>query len=394
MSSTDLARRLLVGVTLLVVVSDSMLVPFYPRFFERALGVRSSVHIGTYVGATCAVVMLAYPVWAWVARARDSLRLLVSTQLAAGVLACLAACATSAAEFWVLSLSMIWFKGSYLLIYPYLMALPRSDDGGYLIGLLTVVVHFGTIGGAVLGGMLLEHAHPGTLLIAMGAADALQALVCLWMLRFAPRSPTAPRLRRVSATAAVRTLALVMGAFCFSAFMTRPFFAAYWSEISGLDDAWIAGWVYAIPGGVAVLALLWNQRRQRRGYAPHALGPMWLVGALGLVLQSLRLPELLLGGRVLYGFALFQITVGLERRLFGLSSPDRYATDFAKLHVAQNAGALGAALVAGATVDLGLELPLVLGALGLLLTGAYEINAARPDPLADPAASPADRAVS
>jgi len=92
--------------------------------------------------------MLAFPLWAAAAKHIPMLRLLIYTQFAAGVLSILCYESDSLPDFWFVSLLMQVFKGSYLLIYPFVMSLEHKDRHGGTIGLLSVIVHLGAIAGA------------------------------------------------------------------------------------------------------------------------------------------------------------------------------------------------------------------------------------------------------
>lgn len=46
------------------VISDSILIAFYPQFFETRYGVTSPVHVGAYIAAISIAVMCMLPVWA------------------------------------------------------------------------------------------------------------------------------------------------------------------------------------------------------------------------------------------------------------------------------------------------------------------------------------------
>jgi hypothetical protein len=50
------------------VVSDAVLIAFYPQFFERRYGVTSAFHVGAYIAAISIAVMCTLPLWARVAR--------------------------------------------------------------------------------------------------------------------------------------------------------------------------------------------------------------------------------------------------------------------------------------------------------------------------------------
>ena len=51
----------LVLMTVIAVVSDSMLHPFYPQYFAVVLGVTDPRHVGLYIAACSLTVMLAFP---------------------------------------------------------------------------------------------------------------------------------------------------------------------------------------------------------------------------------------------------------------------------------------------------------------------------------------------
>ncbi|WP_275286075.1 MFS transporter [Halomonas elongata] len=368
----------LVAVTAVAVVSDAMLLPFYPQFFAARFGVTDSSHVGLYLAMSCLVVMVALPVWARLARRVGTLRLLLGTQLLAGGLSLSCAEVTSLPLFWGLSLTMLVAKASYLLVYPYLMHVEPRTRHAILIGTLSVVVHAGGILGAMIGGLVLEHWQAAQVFRAMAVSDALQVVVCLLLLRrgrvphSTPDTPPAPG----TGTALLR-LGLVMLLFYFSAHLARPFFARYWEVASGLPGELLAGAVFAVPGGVAVALLAFDLLGRRS--AGHAIILPLAIGLVGLLLQASGSTAAILVGRVLFGWTLFRVTIRLELHLFRLSTPDRYASDFSKIHIFQGLGVLIASWGAGRLVDAhGLVSPFIVGALGfglcalahrLLLTG-------------------------
>ncbi|MFG6159704.1 MFS transporter [Halomonas sp. 1390] len=376
----------LVAVTAVAVVSDAMLLPFYPQFFAARFGVTDPSHIGLYLAMCCLVVMLALPGWARLARRLGTLRLLIGTQVVAGGLSLACAVVTSLPWFWGLSLTMLVAKASYLLVYPYLMHYEPRARHASLIGVLSVVVHAGGILGAVIGGLVLEHWQARQVFRVMALSDALQIAVCLLLLRRARAPHATPDTPAGSGTSgAILRLGVVMLLFTFSATLARPFFARYWESASGLAGEVLAGAVFAIPGAVAV-ALLALDLLGRRRPGDAILVPL-AIGLTGLLLQASGEIAALLVGRLLFGWALFRVTVRLELRLFQLSTPDRYASDFSKIHVFQGLGVLVASWGAGHLVDAqGLASPFVVAALGLgtcalahrLLLARAEASPARP----------------
>jgi predicted MFS family arabinose efflux permease len=269
---------------------------------------------------------------------------------------------------------MIVFKGSYLLMYPYVMSLEDQKNHTQTIGMLSVVVHFGAILGAVVGGLVLQVLEPRDMFVVMALGDFLQMAICFRLLRREPpqTKPEHPAQARASSAAAVYRLCLLMVLFYFSGYLVKPFFTVYWEQVAKLDHAALTGLVYAIPGGMALLGLWLNRRSAGR---QHALTGSLLLGVCGLLLQAGEHTTLVLLGRCLYGWSMFQVTVRLDALLFELSTPDAYAADFSKINFFQQLGVMGSSFAAGSLVStFGLTAPFALGAAGFALTAlAYPL---------------------
>ena len=54
-------RNTIIAMTTFAVVSDAILMPFYPQFFAARYGVTSPVHAGAYVAFISIVVMFTLP---------------------------------------------------------------------------------------------------------------------------------------------------------------------------------------------------------------------------------------------------------------------------------------------------------------------------------------------
>lgn len=375
----------LITMTLLAVVSDAILIPFYPQFFSARYGVASAVHAGVYVAAISIAVMCTLPLWARVARRVEPIRLLVCTQCAAGSLSLLSHWAPDIATYWVLSMAMFMCKSSYLLMYPYVMRLTPQAQHAATIGVLSVVAHFGAIFGAALGGFVLQAWGPRTSILAMAAGDFIQMAVCLHLIRSgqvrrvnsATPEPAADPARRrfdLREHLPILRLALVMLLFDFSAYLIRPFFSIYWQQVIGDNSELLSGLAFAIPGGVAIVALGLQARIRRHGgrLPDHTVGNL-LLGMTGLMLHASPHPALIVLGRVLYGWAMFQIIVKLEVNLFRLSTPQRYAQAYSITNFFQNLGVLLSSFAAGLVVDrYGLRAPFLLAAGGFVLTALLD----------------------
>ncbi|HUG25897.1 MFS transporter [Piscinibacter sp.] len=389
-------RTSIVVMSAFAVVSDAVLIAFYPQFFAQRYGMTSAFHVGAYIAAISIAVMFTLPLWARVAKRVETMSLLLYTQCAAGMLCAASYWADSVIAYWVLTMAMFMCKSSYLLMYPYLMRLEKPEDHAHTIGLLSVVVYLGGIFGAVAGGWVLQAAGPAACLWLMAAGDFAQMFVCAWLIRSgravkvlsgsdAEPAPAAQKPWWSVATRRVLQLSLVVAVFDFAAYLIRPFFSVYWEQVSPSSLPVQTGLVFAIPGTVALAALVIGKRSRRR--FDHVIANL-LLGAVGLLLQAAPSEPAILAGRVLYGWALFQLIVKFEVILFRLSTPEAYARDFSVFNFFQNLGVLLSSFAAGALVGrFGAGITFVVAAGGLLLTAALDRLLLRPDraPAADPA---------
>jgi predicted MFS family arabinose efflux permease len=341
---------------MVAVVSDYLLHPFYPHFFESRFGITDPREVGFYFSAVCGTVMIAFPVWALVSRKRSELRILVYTQIIAGILAIGCFFITSYVYFWIVSLSIIVFKGSYLLIYPYILRITKKEEHTNVIGLLSVIIHFGSVLGAVLGGIVIDFAQPAYIFLAMAAGDFIQAGMSMYLLKskWLPAEEKAPPQKvKVSLIPKgnVLKLGIITMVLYYSDFITRPFFVRYWESLSVYNSRVISGCIYAIPALVALFALWFNKRCKSSGSVYQGIVSALLFGLAGLILQGYPLAGVVILGRFIYGWAFFQAAVRFDVLVFNISDPESYAIEYSKIHFFQNLGVLVAAFSAGILVN-------------------------------------------
>ena len=371
-------RFFLVLMTLVAVLSDYLLHPFYPQFFALRFGVTDPRMVGYYFAAICFMVMIAFPCWAYVSRKVPELKILVWTQAVAGLLALYCTWTSSYLMFWIGSLTMILFKGSYLLVYPYILKIVSKDQHTNTIGLLSVIVHLGGIIGAVIGGLAVDFLDPRYVFLIMAMGDFVQMLMSLYLLKSDQFDTDRVEETDVQASAhptpnsfilKVGLLTLVL---YFSDFLIRPFFSSYWESISIYDSKIVSGTLYAIPGFVALIGLFVNKKRAL-GNLYQGIFSALMLGIIGLWLQSVPIEGVLILGRVIYGWAIFQGMVRFDVLLFEQSHPDSYAIDYSKIHFFQNLGVLLSSLSVGLVVDAyGLAMPFFIALGGFIITvGCY-----------------------
>lgn len=380
------------------VISDSILIAFYPQFFEMRYGLTSTVHVGAYIAAISIAVMCALPFWARLTRRIETLHLLWITQFLAGSLAIASAHASTVQVYWALTMLMFIMKASYLLLFPYLMREEKPENHGVVIGMVAVVVHVGAIFGASVGGSVLEHLGSEASMYLMSAGDFVQMGICLFLIFSVSKARTnkekarsnngsttinnnnvrteknEPLKRPAGAWIALAKLSGLMLLFDMSAYLVRPFFSVYWESIYASGNQTITGIVFAIPGMVAIVGLIINKSFLKNKFRnlDHTSVNL-LIGATGLLLQASSSPLLVLIGRGLYGWSLFQVVVKLEVTLFRISQPAFYDRDFAVTNFFQNFGVLLASFAAGYVVSwIGVPMSFALAAGGFIVTAIID----------------------
>lgn len=360
--------------TLVAVVSDYLLHPFYPQFFEARFGIIDPKHVGYYFAAICFMVMIAFPFWAYVSKKKTELNILVYTQFMAGLLALYCYWTDSYTNFWIASQVMILFKASYLLVYPYILKIVTKEEHPNTIGLLSVIVHLGGILGAIIGGFTVDFIDASYIFLVMALGDFVQMGMSAYLLNAKKyndqripiiqdkRVENKPELKAVILKIGVTTLLLYA-----SAFITRPFFSTYWEFISDYDHTLVSGTIYALPAFIAV-AVLWWDMKKKEGSSNDIKIPL-CIGIVGLFLQGIPSPTVVIIGRLIYGWAVFRAIVRFDVLLFESSSPDTYAMDYSKVNFFQNLGVLISSFLVGILVDhYGLEIPFTVSWVGFALT--------------------------
>lgn len=374
-------RSAIIIMSALGMMSDTVLIGFYPQFFDMRYGNTDQVHTGIYVAAISIAVMCTLPVWVRVAKRFEPMALIGFTQCVAGLLCLSAIWAETLTQYWVLTMLMFMFKSSYLLMFPYLMRIVSSEEHSRTIALLSVVVHISGILAAASGGYILQHLGASAALVLMAGGDFGQMAITLWLNRSGriikvnlPReaeaqaiedtagiladdaaapAPVVTKRRFSHLTRGILTLSLIMFVFDFSAYLIRPFFSEYWMFATAHKDQTLAGLIFAIPGLAAVAALIVRQRLSARATARNEnLSWNLLLSLIGLYLQSVPSDIVIVIGRCLYGWGLFQIAVKLEVSLFKISRKEDYAHHFSITNFFQNLGVLVSSWCAGYIVSL------------------------------------------
>ena len=369
-------KNLLVVMTLIAVVSDYMLHPFYPKFFAARFGITAPEWTGYYFSAMCFMVMISFPLWALLSKKISELNILIFTQCIAGILAVCCYFTDSFISFWILSLIMILFKASYLLVYPLILKIISKEQHSRTIGLLSVVVHLGGILGAVIGGFTVDLIDVGYAYLIMALGDFMQMGLSIYLQNRKenldtifddePQKETEPFFGKHGF---ILKLGLVTLILYFSDFLIRPFFVSYWEKVTLNSSALLSGIIYAIPGCIALFILVLDYFKRNVCYKIKHILFILGIGCIGLILQGIENPTVIIMGRVLYGWSIFRGMVRFDVILFEQSSTSNYALAYSKVHFFQNLGVLLSSFGIGMWVDyLGLKIQFHTAAIGFIST--------------------------
>jgi predicted MFS family arabinose efflux permease len=338
--------------TTIAVLSDSVIHPFYPQYLSAIHGVRDPAIVGTYIACMSLVVALTFPLWARASRRVHPMDLLIATQTVTCVLSLGCALGGGLAAFWILSMVLMAFKASYLLIYPYVMSIEEPERHEGTIGLLAIVVYFGNILAALLGGAIFQATDPRLLFVGMAFGDALQLALCVQR-RF---SKAHDGLAQASLGEVPSSLSMgflfrlgaVMFVMYFAAYLPEPFFSAHWERLAESQNHLLSGLVFAIPGLSALVALYAASRREgQRDIDYGGVIPATFAVIVALWLEAEQSLGAVIAGRTLYGWSIFQIMVRMDSLLFSCSTRESYAVEFSKANLFQGLGVLAASLFSG-----------------------------------------------
>ncbi|MVP01936.1 MFS transporter [Paenibacillus lutrae] len=407
----QLAQAVLLGCVFLGLFTEVLLSPFYPQFFSKVFGVEDYAFTGVYIFVCRLTVVLISPLWGLLSKRFEAKHLLVAGQAGTAVCTALMATAGTAAEFLVITVLLLLFKSSYMLIYPLMIELSEGRKNAATAAKFHAVHHTAIIVSTLVGAKMLGMEQPLTLFYGAAAADAVQLALCVWVLRgYAGQAadkaePAVPgdartveaskrvrpaeaqkagvRNRQVSAekkpvslsgTASAPSIVkrygflLAIGiVFCTLALannLIRPFFTPLAEARLGTGTE-TGSLLFLIPSAMAVAAMPLIRRLcvPERSTAVYTAGIA--IMAAGLLLQAAADSMLVMViGRMLYGLFLALTMAVLDVMLFDRSSGSSLPLHFSVIVSFQNVGELLSPLLASSLArEISLTAPLVAAAL-------------------------------
>ena len=335
------------------VFTETILSPFYPQFFAQVFGVKDLTLTGNYVALCRLTVLISAPIWGFIARRIDPLKLLIFGQLLAAGATLLLSQARDLNSFLLLSVVLLLFKSSYFLFYSLLIELQGKHQQAKTVGQVQLVVHAALIASALASAWVLELSNPLQMFALVALLDLLQVVLCVLVFRHRRQScasdPAAAVVTEPQQAWALPTILayglLILG-FSVASNSVRPYLTVYSTDVLGVDRL-AAAWLYLIPSlmAFAVFPLLQSTWIKRIQPMP-AYALMLAMLVLSLVWQAMAQGFYqLLVARLLFGFSLLCAQALLEIYLFAHAqhSPHWY---FSLASTVQHGGQLLAPLLA------------------------------------------------
>lgn len=364
-------QKIIFLIASIAIFVESLLFPFYPQFFQKVFGIESNQTIGLYVSTCRLVMMFSFPLWAILSKKIASLKLLMITQFLAGSFSLLCYWNEDFSFFWFFSLVMVFFKSSYLLLYPYLVT-KNEEHQLHTISTLSVIVQFSLLAAALVGGFVLEYFNPLLVFLLMGIADFVQMALCFVL--FKNTKEEIVEVKKVIENTHENKqswvlFSLITFLFYFSTAVIRPFFTNYWKEnIGETSIVWI-GIVFVIPSIMALILLPIIKKILVENQLYARILIAFIIAMIGLFVQLIPFQFSIILGRIIYGMALFVGQVGLDLWLFSKSEKSAYAINYSKIHIFQSLGMLLAPVSAGVLIDeFGIRIPFYIAIFGLGLS--------------------------
>ncbi|MBO8164007.1 MAG: MFS transporter [Brevibacillus sp.] len=360
------AQYVLLGCMFLGLFTEVLLSPFYPQFFRKVFGIEDYAYTGFYIFVCRLTVVLCSPLWGFLSRRFDPKYLLFVGQAGTAVLTALMATASSAGQFLAITVVLLFFKSSYMLIYPLIVRLGGGRNNAATAATVHAVYHTAIILSTLAGAWMMDLHRPLAVFYIAALADAVQLAFCVWALREAGEEGTGA-VEKSESAGRWNPFLLVLGLLFFTItvahHMTRPFFTRYTEQVFDVTID-TASFLFLIPSLMAVAAM----PLIRRLCVPERLKSVGVSGGVamvaGLYLQgTAESAALLVVGRMVYGVFLAITMAALDVIMFNRESGQRLPFHFSVIVSFQTVGELISPLLASALVEAaGLAAPLTAAA--------------------------------
>lgn len=375
MKDQSLTRKLLYTMALMAVLADSMLIPFYPQFFEQVYQEHSLLLTGIFIAVCRLAMILSFPFWSWLTKHVDPLKILSFTQAGAGIVCILCSFASTLNYFFLCTVVIELLKSSYLLIYPYLVKTSGKEKRIVAISGISVILNLGIVLSTLTGSYFMEYLEPQHALILVGCMDILQMLLSRYILVKNLHTHVTENEKEdkedpetivpFSGMKKLILICLITLLFYFSMVIIRPYYILFLTDQYDRSiSITSAALIFIIPNLVALCIAPFTVRIIS-GYQLPAL----LLASCGLMISGIGMQivpgiqSILIGGRIIYGAGIFICEVIMDMMVFNLSTDKTIFKYYSYINVVQSISVLTAPLIAGSLISQFGQYPLFIFAL-------------------------------
>ena len=345
-------RSILFIISFLAIFAESLLAPYYPMYFKQVFDIQDSNTVGWYIAACRIVFMGAYPIWAIVSKRYSLRNILVCTQGMAGIICIASAYCNSYTLFLVLSLLMVFFKASYLLIYPHLIQ--HSCSRYKEISILGIILNVGMICSALISSLWIQQFNIQHIFFIIAAFDFLQMVISYYFLVPNTVLATTENIDRkeysISAYTFIR-IAILTFFIYFVSTTLRPFYTDFiLNQINYRYTILEAGCLFILPSFSVILFYFIFKKESRLPSNATMMIIAFCFAASVYAQQFEMLFILTCLIRIVYGFLLFYLCVYLDLLFFESVSSGHVAVWYGLIHAIQNTAYLIAPLYTGSQI--------------------------------------------
>jgi MFS transporter, DHA1 family, multidrug resistance protein len=342
--------RLVLFMAFAATVGESLIVPFYPQFFNSVSGIKDPDFTGKYLTICRVAFVAAYPIWAFISKKIPVFSLLVFTLGSAGIAGIYSAFTENFTLFCCISVLMTAFKSSYMLLYPFIV-----NTGGPTSRTITttgIIVHAGFILAAVSGGLLFEYISPQKILLISALLDFIQMGICAFLsgTHHLKNNQTPTQENRSETSISLPVILLLTFAVYFTMSVTRPFYTSFLNERFPDINLVLSGFIFIIPS-VSVLLFLQTDKNSITGKKKVSAAFLLLPSTLFIQAENnVLVAEIAV--RLAYGAVLFIIMTAIDTWFFSLHSGENASIKYSYLLAIQNLAYLTAPILSGKLVSL------------------------------------------
>ncbi|MDJ0724027.1 MAG: MFS transporter [Prochloraceae cyanobacterium] len=341
----------------LALFTEVLLSPFYPQFFSKVFGVKDLSYTGYYIFVCRLTIVLCAPIWGFLSQRFEVKHLLYIGQAGTAIFTAMMATARNEQQFLIITILLLSFKSSYLLVYPLIIQLAATERRSTITGIYQAVFHGAIVSATIVGAWMVNLDAPLFLFYWIAIADILQLCLCIYTLGGISSKKSEKNLETKTQVGDswgfILAIGLVILTFQLANNLVRPYFTAYVTQSDPFGVSLLTSSVlFVIPNLMAIAAMPFI----RKVGIPKHLPTLYTVGIclliIGLYFQGFSpYLSILILSRIVYGFFLAVSQAALELQLFGNSSQKQLHFNYSLATSFANVGHLGAPLFASSLVS-------------------------------------------